>query len=103
MYLSSFIYNPKLTLKFGYLWFFNQPSKDNYATCILRMLSVTELLIQQFLKNEGLSNSAIGYRPETMIAVLKNDADFSDFRRQIDFSKNPHSYLDRRENPEEFV
>jgi len=66
------------------------------------MLSATETLIQQFLKTEGLPNSAIGYRPETMIAVLKNDGDFSDFRRQIDFEKNPHTYIDRRDSPQDF-
>ena len=43
VYLGSLLQDPKTTLKFGYLWFFFQPTKDDeFPKCILDLFVLTE-------------------------------------------------------------
>jgi hypothetical protein len=71
--------DPYTTLKFGYLWWFKQPDKNEFAKGILKMLATTEDMIKEYCKNEDMGYEQIGYRPDTWITMIKNDNEWAEF------------------------
>ena len=47
--------DPLTTLKFGYLWAFYQPEKEEFSKVILRLFKGTENLLNDFLDNEKIT------------------------------------------------
>lgn len=69
--------DPLTIFKFGYQWMFKQPSKENFAKVILEMFRETESLLHEFLTKENLSKHHVGYRPDSKIALLQNNNDYT--------------------------
>ena len=99
-YVYSLLQNPRTLLKFGYLWLFKQPSQDDFSKVILKLLSESEIMLQDFLKKEGVKPQAIGYRPDVKQIMLQMDDDFSIYQQNIDFEKNPQLFVDRDKDPD---
>ena len=103
VYLSSMFKDPATTLKFGYLWLFNQPSKDDFAKSIIKLLYSTEDLLKEYLKAEDLTAEDVGYRPDSKIALLQHNNDFAQYQKEaVDYEKFPHVEYDRNLDSEAF-
>jgi len=95
--------DPATTLKFGYLWFFKQPSKDDFAKSIIKLLYSTETLLNEYLEAEGLTADDVGYRSDSAIALLQHNKDYSQYQKDaVDYEKYPHFQFDRASDPKAF-
>ena len=100
VYIGSMLKDPATLFKFGYVWMFYQPNKDEYARTVMKLFDGSEDLVRKYLKQENITNEAVGYRDTSLVIVTKNTHFFADFMHGRDLTKEPHLIIDREKEPE---